>query len=194
MGLAILVIGLIVFVGAHVFVTRRDARAALTARIGLMPYRALFSLVSIVGVVLIVWGFGRYMNSDEFRPIWYPPHWMHHVTELLVWIAFVLMTAGYLRGNIYRRLKHPFLAGVKLWAVAHLLSNGDLGGIILFGSILAWAVYDRISLKHRTDPGAPAIPKGGLGNDILAVVVGTLIYLAVGLYLHPRFIGPVFGP
>jgi uncharacterized membrane protein len=193
MGRAILVIGLAVFIAAHVFVTRREARAALIARIGLMPYRGLFSLASIVGIVLIVWGFARYLH-DGTTMIWTPPGWMRHVTVALVWIAIVLMTAGYIRGNIYRKLKHPFLAGIKLWAVAHLLDNGDLGGMILFGSILAWAVYDRISLKRRTDAGAPAIATGGLASDIIAVVVGTLIYLAIGFYLHPKYIGPVFGP
>ncbi len=193
MGLAILVIGLVIFIASHVFVTRREARAALIARIGLLPYRGLFSLVALVALALIVWGFGRYLHS-EYRPVWTPPTWMHHVTVALVWPAIVLMTAGYIRGNIYRRLKHPFLAGVKLWALAHLLSNGDLGGIILFASILAWAVFDRISLKRRTDAGAPAIPVGGPRNDVIAVVVGTLIYLALGFFFHPLFIGiPVFG-
>jgi uncharacterized membrane protein len=192
MGLAILIIGLVVFIGAHVFVTRRKARAALIERIGLMPYRGLFSLVSIVGIVLIAWGFGHYMHAG-YTQIWTPPAWMRHVIVALVWIAIVLMTAAYIRGNIYRKLKHPFLAGVKLWAFAHLLSNGDLGGIILFGSILAWAVFDRISLKYRTDAGAPAIRTGGLASDIVAVVVGTLIYLALGFFFHPLFIGlPVF--
>jgi len=91
-------------------------------------------------------------------------------------------------------LRHPMLVGVKLWAVAHLIANGDLGSIILFGSVLAWAVYDRISLKRRSDPGGPPIPYGGLTNDIIAVVVGTIIYLAFGLVLHPLWIGvPVFG-
>jgi uncharacterized membrane protein len=193
MGLTILIIGLAIFIATHVFVTRRKARAALIARIGLMPYRGLFSVVAIVAIALIAWGFERYLHLG-YTPIWTPPTWMRHVTVGLVWIAVVLMTAGYIRGNIYRKLKHPFLAGVKLWALAHLLSNGDLGGIILFGSILAWAVYDRISLKHRVDAGAPAIRTGGLASDIIAVVVGTMIYLALGFFFHPLFIGiPVFG-
>ena len=86
------------------------------------------------------------------------------------------------------------LVGVKLWGLAHLLSNGDLGGIILFGSILAWAVYDRITLKRRSDPGAPPIPTGGRTNDIIALVVGTLLYLALGFWFHPAVIGlKVFG-
>ena len=86
------------------------------------------------------------------------------------------------------------LVGVKTWAVAHLISNGDLGSIVLFGAFLFWAVYDRITLKHRTDPGAPAIPVRGHRNDIIAVVVGTLLYLALGLVFHPLVVGvPVFG-
>jgi uncharacterized membrane protein len=193
MGLAVLIFGLVIFFAAHVFVTRRKARAALIARIGLVPYRAVFSLVAIVALALIVWGFGRYLHA-EYQPVWTPPTWMHHVTVALVWPAVILMTAALIRGDIYRKLKYPFLAGLKLWAFAHLLSNGDLGGIILFGSILAWAVYVRISLKHRTDAHALVIPVGGRRNDVIAVVVGTLIYLALGFLFHPLFIGiPVFG-
>jgi uncharacterized membrane protein len=111
-----------------------------------------------------------------------------------VWPAVICVVAAYIRGDIQRVLKHPMLVGVKLWALAHLIANGDLGGIILFGSILAWAVFDRITLKRRTDAGAPAIPRGGRRNDIIAVVVGTLLYLALGFWFHPYVIGlPVFG-
>ncbi|HUI94341.1 MAG TPA: NnrU family protein [Xanthobacteraceae bacterium] len=193
MGLAVLVIGLIVFIGAHVFVTQRKARAALIARIGAWPYRGLFSLVAIAGIVLIAWGFAAYRAEGPIM-VWIPPSWARYLTQILVWPAIILMTAAYIPGDIKRTLKHPFLAGVKLWAVAHLIANGDLGGIILFGAILAWAVFDRITLKHRTDAGAPPIPVGGRRNDIIAIVVGTIVYLALGLVFHPLFIGiPVFG-
>jgi uncharacterized membrane protein len=192
MGLAVLILGLIVFLGAHVFVTYRDHRAVLIASIGEWPYKGLFSLISIVGVVLIGWGFARY-RATGWVDIWYPPAVMRHVTVLLMWPAIICVTAAYFPGDIKRRLKHPMLVGVKLWAFAHLLTNGDLGSIILFGSILAWAVYDRISLKHRTDPGAPPIPTGGRTNDVIAVVVGTILYLALGLVFHPLVIGvPAF--
>lgn len=110
-----------------------------------------------------------------------------------MWPAFILVVAAYVPGHIKRVLRHPMLAGVKLWAFAHLLVNGDLGGILLFGSILAWAVYDRISLKRRPDPGGPPIPVGGAKNDIIAVLVGTLVYLAVGFVFHPLAGLPVFG-
>jgi uncharacterized membrane protein len=108
--------------------------------------------------------------------------------------AVILVVAAYIRGHIYTALKHPMLAGVKLWAAAHLLANGDLGGIILFGSFLGWAVFDRISLKRRSDAGAPPIPIGGWGNDLIAVAVGIVAYLALAFAFHPVVIGvPVVG-
>jgi len=192
MGLAVLVLGLVVFIGTHVFVTYRDHRAALIKWIGEWPYKGLFSVLSIVGVALIVWGFARY-RATGWIDVWYPPTWTRHVTVALMWPAIICVTAAYFPGDIKRRLKHPMLVGVKLWAFAHLLTNGDLGSIVLFGSILGWAVYDRISLKYRTDAGAPPIPIGGRTNDIIAVIVGTILYLALGLVFHPLVIGvPAF--
>jgi uncharacterized membrane protein len=193
MGLALEILGLIVFLGAHVFVTMRDRRATLVSRIGEWPYRALFSLVSIVGILLIAYGFAAYRAAGMIT-LWYPPAWTRHIVEGLMWPASIMIVAAYIPGNIKRVLKHPMLAGVKTWAFAHLCANGDLGGIILFGSVLAWAVYDRITLKRRTDPGAPPIPIGGIKNDIIAIIVGTIIYLALGFVFHPIVIGvPAFG-
>jgi uncharacterized membrane protein len=193
MGLAIMILGLAVFIAPHVFVTRRDARAAAIARVGEAGYKGLFSLVSIVGVILIAWGFARY-RATGWIDVWSPPGWTRHVTVALMWPSIVFIVAAYIPGNIKRALKHPMLVGVKLWAFAHLLSNGDLGSIVLFGAILGWAVFDRISLKRRTDGGAPPIPIGGWGKDIAAVVVGTLLYVALGLVFHPLVIGvPAFG-
>ena len=188
MGLALLVVGLVLFIGPHVFVTMRTQRDAVIKRIGENAYKGLFALVAFAGIALISYGYGLY-RWDEWTPVWDPPLWTHHVTALLNLPAFIGIAATYFPGNIKRVLKHPTLVGVKLWAVAHLISNGDLGSIILFGSILAWAVYDRISLKRRTDPGGPPIPMGGRRNDILAVVVGTLVYLALGFLFHPYVIG-----
>ena len=191
--MGLLVIGLVLFIGAHVFVTLRAPRAAVIARIGEWPYKGVMGLVSLVGLIVIGYGFARYRATDWIE-VWSPPGWTHHITELLMWPASIFVVAAYARGNIWRRLKHPMLVGVKTWAVAHLISNGDLGSIVLFGSVLAWAVYDRITLKRRSDPGAPSIPLGGLRNDIIALVIGTLLYLALGLVFHPLVIGvPVFG-
>lgn len=188
MGLAVLIVGLAVFIGAHLFVTCRDRRARVVERMGEWPYKGLIALVSLVGVVLIAWGFARY-RAVGWIDIWYPPSWARHLNVLLMWPAMIGVVAAYVPGDIKRTLKHPMLVGVKLWAVGHLIANGDLGSIILFGSILAWAVYDRITLKRRTDPGAPPIPLGGRRNDLIAIVVGTILYLAIGLVFHPIVIG-----
>jgi uncharacterized membrane protein len=192
MGLAVMILGLVAFIGSHVFVTMRPQRAEVVKRVGEGAYKGLFSLVALVGIVLIGWGFARY-RSMGYIDIWSPPPWTRHVTLLLVWPAIVCVVAAYIPGDIKRVLKHPMLVGVKLWAVAHLISNGDLGSIILFVSILAWAVYDRITLKRRSDPGALPIPIGGRRNDFFAVAVGTVVYFALGFWFHPWVIGvPVF--
>ena len=192
MGLAILILGLAVFIGTHIVTTRREQRAAFIARIGEGPYKGFYSLASIVGVLLIGWGFAQY-RAAGYIGVWSPPPWTRHLTVALVWPAIICVVAAYIPGRIKTALKHPMLVGVKLWALAHLISNGDLGSIILFGAILGWAVFDRISLKHRTDPGAPPIPVGGVKQDLIAVLLGTLIYLALGFWFHPYVIGvPAF--
>jgi len=193
MGLAIEILGLIVFLGAHAFVSMRNERAGLISRIGRGPYLGLFALVSIVGLVLIGFGFARY-RAEGLIPVWYPPAWTRQIVVAAMWPASIAVVAAYIPGDIKRVLKHPMLVGVKIWAVAHLCANGDLGGMILFAAVLAWAVYDRITLKRRSDPGAPPIPLGGRRNDIIAIVVGTILYLALGFVFHPIVIGlPAFG-
>ncbi len=193
MGLAIEILGLVVFLGAHVFVSMRNERAALVSRIGRGPYLGLFTLVSIVGLGLIGFGFARY-RAEGLIPVWYPPAWTRQIVVAAMWPASIAVVAAYIPGDIKRVLKHPMLVGVKIWAVAHLCANGDLGGMILFAAVLAWAVYDRITLKRRSDPGAPPIPLGGRRNDIIAIVVGTILYLALGFVFHPIVIGlPAFG-
>jgi uncharacterized membrane protein len=193
MGLVVLVLGLILFLGPHVLVTLRPQRAAAVKQLGEWGYKGLFAVVSVAGLYVAGKGFGMY---DAAGPLvlWTAPAWMWHITEALMLLACIFVAAAYLRGNIRRTLKHPMLVGVKTWAVAHLLVNGDVGGIILFGSVLAWAVYDRITLKHRSDPGAPPIPEGGLRNDIAAVIVGVILFLALGFVFHPVVVGRhVFG-
>ena len=193
MGLALEILGLVIFLGAHVFVTMRDERAALVARMGEWPYRALFSLVAIIGIVLAGYGFALYRDAGPIT-VWNPPAWTRQIVVALMWPASIMVVAAYIPGNIKRVLKHPVLVGVKTWAFAHLCANGDLGGIILFGAVLVWAGYDRITLKRRSDPGAPPIPVGGGKNDMIAIVVGTILYLALGFVFHPIVIGlPAFG-
>jgi uncharacterized membrane protein len=193
MGLATLIAGLFIFLGGHAFVSMRERRAALIASIGEMPYKGLFSLISAVGLALIVYGFARY-RAEEWINIWSPPLWTRHLAAILVYPATICIAAAYISGNIKRMLKHPMLVGVKLWALAHLLANGDLGSIILFGAVLAWAVFDRISLKRRSDAGGPATGNKGWPADLVAVVVGSIAYLVLAFLFHPIVIGvPVFG-
>src|SRR3984893_1007628 len=193
MGLAILVVGLVAFIGPHVFVTMRAQRTAVIARIGEGTYKGLMAVASLLGLILIGYGFGQY-RATNWIDVWYPPRWAYYITQFLMWPASIFVVAAYIRGNIWRTLKHPVLVGVKTWAVAHLISNGDLGSILLFGSFLLWAGYDRMTLKHRADAGAPPIPAGGLRNDIIALVVGTALYVLLGLVFHPLVVGrAVFG-
>lgn len=193
MGLILLIAGLALFLGTHLVTTQRALRARLIGRMGEGGYKAVYVVASFAGIALIAYGYGLY-RATGWIDVWYPPVALRHLALLLMWPAIVLVAASYLRGRIYTTLKHPMLAGVKLWALAHLLANGDLGSIILFGSVLAWAVFDRISLKSRDDPGAPKIPVGGARNDALAVGVGTIAYLALAFVFHPVAIGvPVVG-
>jgi uncharacterized membrane protein len=191
MGLSILVLGLVLFLGSHSVIPQRDLRARIIARVGVGGYKILLSVLAAIGLILIVYGFRLYRQS-EFINLWYPPVAMRHVAAPLMWLAIVCVVAAYVPGKIKVLLKHPMLVGVKFWALAHLLANGDLGGILLFGSFLAWAVYDRITLKNRSDPGAPNIPVGGWGNDLAAVAIGTLVFLAIGFVFHPALGLPVF--
>jgi uncharacterized membrane protein len=193
MGVGVMILGLMLFFGVHAMTTQRELRARLIAARGESAYKIGYSLISALGLVLIVWGFAHY-RATGWIDVWYPPKAMKHIALTLMLFAVIFVVASYIRGRIYSTLKHPMLAGVKLWAFAHLLANGDLGSIILFGSFLVWAVFDRISLKHRSDAGAPPIPVGGIRNDLVAVAVGIVAYLGLAFAFHPYVIGvPVIG-
>ena len=183
----ILILGIIVLLGVHTLTTFRETRTSLVERFGLEPYKGLHSLLAIVGFALIVWGFARY-RAEGLIPIWTPPIWTRHLTIALMWFAFVALacmnpTPGRIRGW----LRHPMLVSVKIWALAHLLANGDAGGMLLFGSFLAWAVFDRIAVKKRGDLGASPIAFFTRA-DAIALGVGTLAYVAM-IFLHPLLIG-----
>lgn len=191
MGLPVLILGLVVFLGTHIFVTFRDRRAALIARLG-HSYRVLFAVVSIAGLALIIWGYADYRAHGAIV-VWSPPAFMRHITIGLMLFAAIFVTAAFVPSHIRSKLKHPMLASIKTWALAHLLSNGDAGSILLFGSFLAWGVYARIAAKKRGDLGSTAAPAGWI-NDIIVVVVGIIVFLALGYAFHPIVIGvPVFG-
>ena len=194
MGLGILIVGLAVFLATHVFVSFREARASVIERVGLSLYRTLFAIISLVGLALIVWGYAQYRAHDLIQ-LWSPPAFMRHITIGLVFFAAIFIVAAFFPSHIKTRLKHPMLAGVKAWALAHLLSNGDLGSVLLFGTFLAWGVYARIAAKRRGDIGAAATPApDGWTGDVIVVALGTAIFLALGFWFHPYVIGvPVFG-
>ena len=193
MGLAVMIVGLVLFFGVHTLTTRRDLRKRLIASLGEGTYKIGYALVSLVGLALIVRGFADY-RATGWIDIWHPPKVLKHIAVALMLPAVILVVAAYIRGRIYTATKHPMLSGVKLWAAAHLVANGDLGGIMLFGSFLGWAVFDRISLKRRVDAGAPPIPIGGPVNDLIAIAVGIVAYLALAFAFHPAVIGvPVVG-
>lgn len=182
----LLIAGCALFLGVHTLTTMRETRAALIGRIGEGPYKGLYSLASAAGLVLIVWGFSRYRASG-YIPVWEPPASLYHLTLLLMWFSFVaLVAANAPAGKIKGVLRHPMLVGVKAWALAHLLVNGDLGSLILFGSFLAWAVYDRVAVKRRGDPGAPR--SSVTSGDAVALGAGSLAFVAM-FWLHPWLIG-----
>lgn len=184
----ILIAGIIIFLGTHTLTTFRATRAGLIERVGEGGYKGGYSVVATLGFVLIVWGFSRY-RADGLIPVWSPPAGMRHLTIVLMWFAFVALASmgrgepGRIRGW----LRHPMLVAIKIWALAHLLVNGDLGGMILFGSFLAWAVFDRIAVKKRGDRGAPRAASFNRA-DAIALGAGSVAYVAM-IFLHPVLIG-----
>jgi uncharacterized membrane protein len=190
--MALLVLGLFLFIGTHAFTMARASRGALVARLGEGPYKGLYSLVALAGVVLISIGYGQY-RQDGSIPVWDPPVFLRHLATLLVWFAFVFFVAAYLPGRIRSFAKgHPMLLGLKIWAAAHLIANGDLGSILLFGALLAYGVVARISAKRRDevrDHAGPAARPSGWRNDVLALAIGTAAYVVFAFWLHPWLIG-----
>jgi len=185
--MSILILGIVVFLGAHTFTTMREARGRAVAAMGEGPYKIAYSVVSLVGFALIVWGFHRYREGGLI-PLWYPPIWTRHLTISLMWFAFVALACmNPAPGRIRGWLRHPMLVAIKIWALAHLLANGDLGGMVLFGSFLAWAVFDRIAVKRRGDMGAPRLARFTRA-DAVDLGVGTVAYVAM-IALHPVLIG-----
>jgi uncharacterized membrane protein len=192
MGLTILIIGLALFIANHVFITFRDARAAAIAQLGKPVYHSLFGLVSLIAVAVIAWGYVVY-RASEWTQIWLPPPYMRHVTVGLMLIASILLVASLIPSHIRAKSRFPLTAAVKVWAFAHLLANGDLGSMIMFGALLAWAIYASINARHRKDVVLRAAPAGWI-NDVFVVIGGVALFLALGYLFHPYVIGvPVFG-
>ncbi len=184
--MAVLILGLVLFLGVHslrsVSPTGRDRLAVGYGR----AYRGAYSLISLVGLVLIVWGYG--LAREAPIPVWDPPIWTRHLALTLMLPVFTLLIASQLPSRIKIATRHPMLLAVKLWATAHLLANGTLADILLFGCFLAWAVFARISAKRHPRPDvAPGSPKAI--NDGIALVGGLALYVVTLLYLHLHLIG-----
>ncbi|QCI68039.1 NnrU family protein [Phreatobacter stygius] len=186
--MSILILGLVLFLGAHAFTTLRAPRAQLIEGLGAGGYKGAYSLVSGVGLGLIIYGYGV-ARAQGYVQVWSPPAALGHVTALLMAVAFIAAVAsGGPNGKIKSTLKHPLLVAAKAWALGHLLVNGDLASMLLFGSFLAWAVAARISLKSRPDAVEPPPAPWGM-SDVIAIGVGLALTVVFMIWLHPLLIG-----
>lgn len=187
----VMIIGIIVFLGIHsVRIVAPRWRLAKMEQWGEGKWKGLYSVVSIVGLALLVWGFG--MARLDAPILYEPPVWMKHITLLLMLFAFIFLGVFIAKpGRMKAALKHPMLIAIKTWALAHLLANGDLASLILFLSFLAWAVFDRIALKRQARAGlAPtAIASGPATNDMIAIIIGLVLYGLFIWKLHAVLIG-----
>lgn len=181
-----LLLGIVLFFGMHsasiVALPLRDRLVAKSEN----GWKAVYTVASLIGIVLIVRGYADLRQTPTL--LYVTPFWMRHVAALLLLPVFAFFIAPYFPGRIKSALIHPQLVAVKLWAFAHLLVNGTLADVLLFGSFLAWAVADRISLKNRVVRPIPGA-KESKANDIIVVVVGLALYAAFALLLHERLFG-----
>lgn len=186
----LMIVGLLVFFLIHLVPTAPEVRRSLVERMGEGTYKLLFTLVSAIGLALIVYGYAKLYATPGKNPIvWSPPLALRHLTMLLMLLSMIALAAAYMPSRIRTALKHPMLVAVKLWALAHLLVRGDLASMILFGSFLAWAVFDRISVKRREALGPLGARTGGLGGDVAVIAIGLGLYAAMALWGHARLIG-----
>lgn len=185
-----LVIGLVLFLGVHsVRIVADDWRSRWIAQRGEGAYKGLYSLLSVAGLVLIVYGFG--VARETPVQLWVPPTGMRHGGSLLVLLAFVLLAAAYVPGNALKlRLRHPMVLGVKTWALAHLLMTGRLETVVLFGAFLAWAVLDFSAARRRDRAaGVAVVAPASTGATVLAVGLGVGAYGVFAVVLHGVLIG-----
>ena len=184
-----MVLGLVLFLGVHsTRIVADDWRGRQIARMGENGYKGLYSLVSLGGLVLLIWGYGLTRTTPV--ELWSAPIWTRHLASLLTMAAFVLLAAAYVPGT---RLKaavgHPMVLGVKVWAVAHLLSNGRLADLVLFGAFLVWSVVLYAASRRRDRRLGIRYPAGAVSRDALAIVVGLGAWAAFAFWLHAALIG-----
>jgi uncharacterized membrane protein len=186
--MTLLILGLVLFLGVHsVAILSPALRSRAIHRLGEPAWKGLYALVSLAGFVLICYGFGSARQAPVI--LYSPPIWLRHLALIVMLPVFPLLIAAYLPGRIKAAAKHPMLAAVKFWAFAHLLANGALADVLLFGGFLGWAVVDRISMKRRAVPQALRTAPPGPWNDVIAVVLGLAIYALLIGWAHLRLFG-----
>jgi uncharacterized membrane protein len=187
--MAYLLLGLVLFLGVHsVRIVADDWRTNTIARIGANAFKGGYTLLSVVGLGLIVWGFGVARETPTL--LWLPPVGMRHAAALLNVLAFVFLVAAYVpRNGIKARVHHPMILGVKTWALAHLIANGNLAHMVLFGSFLAWAVLDFVSCRRRDRAQGVRYPEGTLSATLMTLLVGVVASGVFAMWLHGLLIG-----
>ncbi len=185
----LLILGLVIFLGVHsIRIVGSDWRRRQIARIGEGSWKGLFSLISVIGLVLIVIGFGDARAHPEL--LYAPPAWFRYLNIVLTLIAFILVAAAYSPANhIKAKLGHPMLAGVKAWALGHLLSIGMLRDVVLFGAFLIWAIVDFAVSRRRDRAAGVVCPAGSSIGDVVAIGIGVVVWIAFAFWLHALLIG-----
>lgn len=192
--MTILITGLVLFFGLHIFsaIRSRDPGKDLKVKLGYGPFMGIYSLISLIGFVLIVFGFGAARGAGI---VYTPPAGLAHINLLLTIPALILLVASQVpAGHIKKVTKHPMLLAIKLWAVGHLLANGELNSVLLFGSFLAYAIFDRIMVKRRGDNGPGPDATLNPMMDVVSVIVGIGAWAAIAMWLHPILFGAVAMP
>ncbi|MEL7049781.1 MAG: NnrU family protein [Pseudomonadota bacterium] len=184
----LLCVGLILFIVFHLLPTNVSMRAGLAGKFGEAGVKGIVAVGSLIGFLLIIYGYGKMQGSSKNPVLWDPPIWTQHITLLLMVFSMIALAATYIPSRIQSALKHPMLLAVKIWALAHLLANGDLASVLLFGGFLAWAVYDRISLKRRGNLG-PGPSNASIVNDVAVIAVGLGLYAVMVKWGHAYLIG-----
>jgi len=184
-----MLLGLVLFLGVHsVRIVADDWRTGFIAAKGENAYKGLYSVVSLVGFVLLIWGFSVARETPVL--LWVPPVGMRHLASLLTLIAFILLAAAYVpRNGIKARLRHPMVLGVKTWALAHLLANGMLSHVVLFGAFLVWSVFSFRAARQRDRAAGLEYVPGAMPATIATVVVGAVAWAVFALWLHGLLIG-----
>lgn len=187
--MTVLILGLILFLGVHsTRILGEGWRTAQIARLGPNGWKGLISVLSIVGFVLIVWGFGMARQAPTF--LWTVPAGLKHLASLLTLVAFVLVVAAYVpRNGLKAKLHHPMILGVKTWALAHLLSNNSVGDLLLFGSFLLWSVFSFRAARARDRAAGTVYPAGTLAGTVITVVVGLAAWAGFAFWAHAAWIG-----